>query len=415
MEKKIMDYDVVIIGGGAAGLTAGIYCGRARLKTLLIEKSLVGGLATYTNEIENFPGFPEPLPGLELMKLFEQQAKRLGVEFKLTDVKGIGVLENGVKQVETFRVDYRAKTVIIATGGKPRLTGARNEENYLYDKGISFCATCDAAYYTDKTVLMIGSGDAAIEEGMFLTKFAKKVLVSVIHDQGVLDANKIAQGQAFANPKLEFIWNTMVEEFQGEERLSRVILKNTKTGELVPVDVDGCFLFIGYLPNTEIFKGLITMNPRGYIRTDEQMRTNVEGIYAVGDVREKCLRQVATAVGDGAIAAVSAEHYLTELEYYRNLMGGERPALLYVWEPTNEQCRCLLPAVEAVKRRYDSDLCVSKIDVYKSEELVRKICETRPATLPAVVLVKEQKALETVCEGLTPERLEELAQKLLNR
>jgi thioredoxin reductase (NADPH) len=414
MEKKILDYDVVIIGGGAGGLTAGIYCGRARMKTLLIEKSLVGGLATYTNEIENYPGFPEPLPGLDLMKLFEQQAKRLGVEFKLTDVKGLRVLANGMKLVETFRVDYRAKVVIIATGGKPRLTGAKNEENYLYDKGISFCATCDAAFYTDKTVLMIGSGDAAIEEGMFLTKFAKKVLVSVIHDEGTLDANKIAQEQAFANPKLEFIWNTMVEEFVGEDRLSRVILKNTKTGELAPVDVDGCFLFIGYLPNTEIFKGLITMNARSYLKTDELMQTNVEGIYAVGDVREKFLRQVATAVGDGAIAAVSAERYLAELEYYRNLMGGERPALLYVWEPTNEKCRCLLPTVEELKSRYNSELCVSKIDVYKSEELVKKICETKPATLPAVVLVRGGKAVETVCEGLNPESLEIIAKKLLS-
>lgn len=337
MEKKVLDYDVVIIGGGAAGLTAGIYCGRARLKTILIEKSLVGGLATYTNEIENYPGFPEPLEGVALMRLFEKQAKRLGVEFKLTDVKGLKVLDDGTKLVETFRVDYRAKVVIIATGGKPRLTGAKNEEKFLYDKGISFCATCDAAFYTDKVVMMVGSGDAAIEEGLFLTKFAKKVIVSVIHDQGILDANKIAQEQAFANPKMEFIWNTMVDEFVGGERLNQVNLKHTKTGEIIPVKVDGCFLFIGYLPNTELFKGLLHMNQRGYLITNDQMETNIEGVYAVGDVREKYLRQVATAVGDGAIAAVSAEHYLAETEYYHQLLHGGRPCLLYVWEPTNEK------------------------------------------------------------------------------
>ncbi|WP_278245003.1 NAD(P)/FAD-dependent oxidoreductase [[Clostridium] dakarense] len=173
MEKKVEQFDVVIIGGGAAGLTAAIYCGRARLKTLLIEKSLIGGLATYTNEIENYPGFPDGTTGLELMDLFHKQAKKFGVKFKLTDVKGV-TLEKDKKVVETFRVNYEAKVVIVASGGKPRLTGAKNEEDYLYDKGISFCATCDAAANTDKTVMVIGSGDAAIEEGIFLTKFAKK-------------------------------------------------------------------------------------------------------------------------------------------------------------------------------------------------------------------------------------------------
>ena len=414
MEKKVLDYDVVIIGGGAAGLTAGIYCGRARLKTILIEKSLVGGLATYTNEIENYPGFPEPLEGGALMKLFEKQAKRLGVEFKLTDVKGLKVQEDGTKLVETFRVDYRAKAVIVATGGKPRLTGAKNEENFLYDKGISFCATCDAAYYTDKVVMMVGSGDAAIEEGMFLTKFAKKVVVSVIHDEGIVDANKIAQEQAFANPKMEFIWNTMADEFVGGERLNQVNLKHTKTGEIIPVKVDGCFLFIGYLPNTEIFKELLNMNERGYLKTNELMETNIEGVYAVGDVREKALRQVSTAVGDGAVAAVTAEHYLAETEYYHQLLHGERPCLLYVWEPTNEQCRCLLPEVEKIKCQYQSALSVSNIDVYKSASLIEKVCKEVPKTLPAVVLVKDGKAIETVSQVISRETLDNCAQKLIN-
>jgi thioredoxin reductase (NADPH) len=414
MEKKVLDYDVVIIGGGASGLTAGIYCGRARLKTALIEKSLVGGLATYTNEIENYPGFPEPLEGTALMQLFEKQAKRLGVEFKLTDVKGLKVGEDGRKIVETFRADYRAKAVIIATGGKPRLTGAKNEEAFLYDKGISFCATCDAAYYTDKVVMMVGSGDAAIEEGMFLTKFARKVIVSVIHDQGILDANKIAQEQAFANPKMEFIWNTMVDEFGGGERLSQVNLKNTKTGAIIEVPVDGCFLFIGYLPNTEIFRGLVTMNERGYIKTNDLMETNLEGVYAVGDVREKCLRQVSTAVGDGAVAAVAAERYLAESEYYHQMLDGDRPSLLYIWEPTNAGCRDLLPAVERLQCQYGSELNVSKIDVYKSAALVEKVCKEVPKTLPAVVMLKNGQPVDTVCEGLSAEVLDSCARRLVN-
>jgi len=218
MEKKVEKYDVVIIGGGAAGLTAAIYCGRARLNTLLIEKSLVGGLATYTNEIENYPGFPEGETGLGLMDLFHKQAKKFGVKFKLTDVKSVK-LHGETKIVETFRNIYEAKAVVVATGGKPRLTGAKGEENFLYDKGISFCATCDAAANTDKVVMVIGSGDAAIEEGMFLTKFAKKVIVSVLHDTGKMDCNEIAKNQALSNPKMEFIWNTTVSEFVGEERL----------------------------------------------------------------------------------------------------------------------------------------------------------------------------------------------------
>ena len=242
--------------------------------------------------------------------------------------------------------------MIIATG-KPRLTGAKNEDDFLYDKGISFCATCDAAYYTDKEVLIVGSGDAAIEEGLFLTKFARKVKVSVIHDEGILDANKVAQEQAFANPKMEFIWNTVVDEYRGQERLEEVILRNTKTGELMPLKVDGVFLFIGYLPNTQIFEGLIALNERGYVITNEQMETDVEGIYAVGDVRAKCLRQVATAVGDGAIAAVAAEQYIAEVEYLRErLLSGEKPKLLYVWEPTNECCRQLLPTIEELNQKF---------------------------------------------------------------
>lgn len=342
MEKKHEYYDVVIIGGGASGLTSAIYCGRARLKTLLIEKSLVGGLATYTNEIANYPGFPEGITGTELMNLFHKQAKNFGVNFKLTDVKSVQ-LEGKDKIVETFRVVYHAKSVIISTGGKPRLTGALNEEKFLYDKGISFCATCDAAYYTDKTVMIVGSGDAAIEEGMFLTKFAKKVIVSVIHDEGVMDANKIAQEQAKKNPKMEFIWNTVVNSFEGEERLNKVVLKNTKSGELIDVPVDGCFLFIGYVPNTEIFKGQINLNRQGYVITNEKMETNIEGVFAVGDVRDKFLKQVATAVGDGAIAGVGAEKYIAESEIFeKEIMQKEKIGIIYLWSPIDEQCRSLL-------------------------------------------------------------------------
>ncbi|MDK2879550.1 MAG: thioredoxin reductase, partial [Thermoanaerobacteraceae bacterium] len=305
-EKKVEQYDVVVIGGGPAGMTAAIYAGRARLKTLLLEKTLMGGLATYTNEIENYPGFPEGNTGQGLMKLFEQQVKKFDVKIKLAQVTGVE-LEGETKVVKTMRTDYHAKAVVIATGGKPRLTGARGEDKFLFGKGISFCATCDAAYYTGKDILVVGSGDAAIEESIFLTKFANKVYISVIHDVGIMDANKVAQEQAMKNEKLHFIWNTVVDEFVGEDNLETVILKNVKTGERIPVKVDGCFLFIGYLPNTEIFKGIIDMNEKGYIITNEKMETNIPGVFAVGDVRDKILRQVATSVGDGATAGFMLE------------------------------------------------------------------------------------------------------------
>jgi thioredoxin reductase (NADPH) len=373
MEKKHEYYDVVIIGGGAAGLASAIYCGRARLKTLLIEKSLVGGLATYTNEIANYPGFPEGIGGIELMNLFHKQAKNFGVNFKLTDVKSVQ-LEGKDKIVETFRVVYHAKSVIISTGGKPRLTGALNEENFLYDKGISFCATCDAAYYTDKTVMIIGSGDAAIEEGMFLTKFAKKVIVSVIHDEGIMDANKIAQEQAKRNPKMEFIWNTVVNSFEGEERLNKVVLKNTKTADLIQVPVEGCFLFIGYIPNTDIFKGQVNLNRQGYVVSNEKMETNIDGVFAVGDVRDKFLKQVATAVGDGAIAGVGAEKYIAESEVFEEeIMQKDKIGLIYLWSPIDEQCRALLTTIEEIERELAATVKVSKIDVYKNASLAARL------------------------------------------
>jgi thioredoxin reductase (NADPH) len=408
MEKKHEYYDVVIIGGGAAGLTSAIYCGRARLKTLLIEKSLVGGLATYTNEIANYPGFPEGIGGIELMNLFHKQAKNFGVDFKLTDVKSVQ-LEGKDKIVETFRIVYHAKSVIISTGGKPRLTGALNEENFLYDKGISFCATCDAAYYTDKTVMIIGSGDAAIEEGMFLTKFAKKVIVSVIHDKGTMDANKIAQEQAMKNSKMEFVWNTVVDSFQGEERLKRVVLKNTKTSELIEVPVDGCFLFIGYVPNTEIFKGQINLTRQGYVVSNEKMETNIDGVFAVGDVRDKFLKQVATAVGDGAIAGVGAEKYIAEsVVFEEEIMQKEKIGLIYLWSPIDEKCRALLTTIEEVERELAAAVKVSKIDVYKNASLAARLGTVEA---PSIVYTKAGE-IAAMDKNITKESIIDVISKL---
>ncbi len=404
MQKKVEQYDVVIIGGGAGGMTAGIYCGRAKLKTLLIEKSLVGGLATYTSEIENYPGFPDGTSGIDLMNEFQKQAKRFGVKFKLTDVKSVD-LEGEVKKVETFRTTYEAKVVIVASGGKPRLTGALNEDKYLYDKGISFCATCDAASNSDKTVMVIGSGDAAIEEGMFLTKFAKKVIVSVMHDTGKMDCNEIAKAQALANPKMEFVWNTVVDSFEGETNLEQVVLKNLKTNEKIPVAVDSCFLFIGYVPNTEIFKDILDMDRAGQLITNEKMETNVHGVFAAGDVRAKFLKQVATAVGDGAIAGYSAEKFIAEQEVYeQQLLNHGNPSLVYVYNAADTASRELLAVFEQFKKE-NSDIKFTAVDTYKSDGLAKLLGVT---SSPCAVWINDSKIVSKMEQGITIEALKEM-------
>jgi len=384
MRKKYESYDVVIIGGGPAGLTAAIYCGRARLNTLLIEKSLLGGLATYTNEICNYPGFPEDLSGLDLMKQFERQAKKFGVKIKLTDVKKVHFDDGGSGHlVETFRMIYQAKVVIVATGGRPRLTGAKNEDQYLFDKGISFCATCDAAANTDKTVMVIGSGDAAVEEGMFLSKFAKDVIVSVIHDEGIMDANEIAKNQALQNPKMSFKWNTMVESFEGNGHLDTVVLKNLKTGELDPVKVDTCFMFIGYIPNSEIFNDALRLNEQGYIITNEEMETTKPGVFVAGDIRQKNLRQVATAVGDGATCGVAAERYIAETEMFEEqIMQKEKVGLIYIFSAIDAPSRELITEMQAIELEMGGNVKLNLIDFYKKQCLCRRLgTETDPMTL----------------------------------
>ncbi len=404
MEKKIEQYDVVIIGGGAAGMTAGIYCGRAKLKTLIIEKALVGGLATYTNEIENYPGFPEGETGFGLMELFHKQAKKFGVQFKLTDVRAVK-LEGKDKVVETFRNEFHCKVVIIASGGKPRLTGAVNEGKYLYDKGISFCATCDAAANTGKTVMVIGSGDAAVEEGMFLTRFANKVIVSVLHDEGVMDCNEIAKGEAMQNEKMEFLWNTTVAEFKGDDHLRAVALKNAKTGEITDVPVDTCFIFIGYLPNTELFRDMIDMTRGGYVITNERMETKIPGVFCAGDVRDKFLKQVATAVGDGAVAGYAAEKYIAESEMFENQIMGETPRIVCVYNAASADDRKVVETMEQYAQCH-CDLQLIKADVYKSNGIAQRLDVSQT---PCVTYIKGNKVVGCVsCGEINPDAVDAL-------
>ena len=401
-EKKVEHYDVVIIGGGPGGLSAAIYTGRARLKTILIEKALIGGLATYTNEIANYPGFPGEPKGETITNLMKDQAKNMGVDFKLTAVKSVDLMGEE-KIVETFRNKYIAKTVIIATGGRPRVTGGLNEEDFLFDKGISFCATCDAAANTDKHVVVIGSGDAAIEEGMFLTKFAKKVTVSVMHDEGIMDCNEIAKVAALSNPKMEFVWNSVVHGFEGEGYLDKVILKNVKTDELIPVSCDNCFEFIGYIPNTELFEGQVTLTDRKYVPVDEKKETNLPGVFAVGDVTEKWLKQIATAVGDGAIAGTAAEKYIAEEEIFNDkIMQKDKLGLIYLYNAIDQDSREFLGNIENIESKFNEELVVNRVDIYKSTGIADKLGVDK---FPSIVLTKNGEVVENhtilCCETIT--------------
>ena len=309
-------YDVIVLGAGPAGLTAGLYSGRARLSTLVIEKGQDGGQIAITNEIENYPGQVEGDSGPSLIARMTKQCEHFGVE-RVSDMIKEVELTGPVKKLIGVKGEYEAKCVIIATGAFPRPIGCKNEGKFV-GKGISFCATCDASFFQDLEGYVVGGGDAAVEEAMYLTKFARKV--TIIHRRDELRAAKSIQEKAFKNEKLHFMWNTVVDEVDGEDDiLSKMIVKNTKTGELTTIEADeddglfGLFGFIGLLPKSDLFEGVIDMD-KGYIKTDDNMHTNVEGVYAAGDIRVKSLRQVVTAAADGAIAAMQAEKYIANLE-----------------------------------------------------------------------------------------------------
>ncbi|MCL2200869.1 MAG: thioredoxin-disulfide reductase [Oscillospiraceae bacterium] len=305
-------YDVAIIGAGPAGLSAALYAGRSRLSTLLIEKEMDGGQIVVTHEIENYPGSLEKETGPSLIERMVKQAERFGAQRAydiITDVN----LEGGVKVLTGLKAEYQARCVIVATGAQPRPMGCPGEKEFI-GKGVSYCATCDANFFEDFEVFVVGGGDAAVEEALYLTGFARKV--TIIHRRDELRAAKSIQEKAFANPKIEFMWNSVVTELRGDGILSSMVVEDTKTGELRVIEADdedgmfGLFVFIGFDPHSELFIDKLDMDGP-YLVTDENMHTNVPGVFAAGDVRAKALRQVVTAAADGAIAATQAEHYLS--------------------------------------------------------------------------------------------------------
>ncbi len=304
------EFDTVILGGGPAGLAAAIYASRGAVSTALIDISMMGGQPSNYLELENYPGFPI-IGGYDLMEKFEEHADKFGVQkFPMQEIERVDLVSNS-KVIVTKEAEFKAKTVIIATGAQPMKLGVPGEKEFV-GRGVSYCAVCDGAFYKGKTVAVVGGGNSAVEEAMYLTKFAEKVYV--IHRRDELRADKIVQERAFKNEKLEFIWNSVVKEIKGDDLVHTVVLENVKSKEISNLAVNGVFPYIGIVPNVENFSGQVEQDAGGFIITDETMKTSIEGVYAVGDVRKTPLRQVITAAADGAVGAVYAVKFIESLK-----------------------------------------------------------------------------------------------------
>lgn len=301
-----MNYDVIIVGGGPAGFTAALYASRANLKTLLIERFFSGGQMATTEIMENYPGFEQPINGLDLAMQMEAQAKRFGAEVVFDEVTELE-LEGEIKTVTTAYNTYKGKAVILSMGASPRALGVKGEGMFK-GRGVSYCATCDGALFRDMEVAIIGGGDTAVEDANYLSRMCKKVYI--VHRRDELRAVKVLQDKVLGNPKIEILWNSVVDGILGNDTVEKIIIKNVKTEELSTIDVEGVFVAIGSTPNNKLIKGKVETSDYGYILTDEYMRTNIPGVFACGDLREKPLRQVVTAASDGAIAAFFAEKHI---------------------------------------------------------------------------------------------------------
>jgi len=301
--------DLIIVGAGPAGLTAGLYAARARLDVVLFEKMSPGGQVLLTDIVENYPGFPEGISGFELMDRMKRQTESFGLSIEIREVLSFR-FDPDLKVIVTDKGEEQAKSVILACGATPRKLGIPGEDQ-LTGRGVSYCATCDGPFYRDQEVAVIGGGDTAVEEALFLTKFATRVYL--IHRRDQLRATKVLQERVMANDKVEIIWDTIPQRILGESGVEAVELKNVKTSQLSTLNVQGIFVFIGYEPNTQLLKGILDLDKLGFIRTNAEMETSVAGVFAAGDIRSKNLRQISTAVGEGATAAFSAEKYLDSL------------------------------------------------------------------------------------------------------
>lgn len=299
-------YDAVIIGGGPAGLSAGLYGSRARLDTLIIEKSKYGGQTTTTSELENYPGSIPNCTGPSLSQRMKEQAASFGTKFAKDEVVSIDA-SSDIRIVKCKDEQYHARTVIIASGAEPAMAGFKGESEFR-GRGVSYCATCDADFFTDLDVALIGGGDSALTEALYLTKFVNKL--TIVHRRDAFRGTKSLQERVFDNPKIDIAWNSIPVGIVGDEIVEGLNIKNKLTGEVTTLEVNGVFVFVGLNPLSDFLKGFVDMDEKGYILTDDEMKTNIPGVFAAGDVRQKTLRQVITAASDGAVAATAAERYI---------------------------------------------------------------------------------------------------------
>ncbi|MBC7236876.1 MAG: thioredoxin-disulfide reductase [Chloroflexi bacterium] len=315
-----MERDMLIIGAGPAGLTAGLYGGRALLKPLILVGPSLGGQTASTSEMENYPGFPEGISGADLAQQFMAQATRFGAEIAYEEVTAVD-LGHYPFVVTTYGPVYHARSLIICTGTAPRRLGIPGEREFV-GRGVSYCATCDGYFYRDKTVVVVGGGDSALDEGLYLTRLAKEVII--VHRRDRLRASALLQERARANPKMRFVWNTVLDEIVGDQAVRGLRGHNVLTGEPWEIACDGVFIYIGLVPNTQLFRGQLTLDENGYIVTDKRQRTNVPGVFAAGDVQDPWFRQVIVAAGTGAAAAIEAERFLAEKAFEEQKAGHPR-------------------------------------------------------------------------------------------
>ena len=319
--------EVVIIGSGPAGLTAALYAARANLEPVVITGNELGGQISTTNDVENYPGFPEGLTGPEMTEKFREQAEKFGARLDYDEVVEVD-FSGPPHRVITHSKEYEAKAVIVATGAAPKKLGVPGEKEYV-GHGVSYCATCDGFFFRDKEIVVVGGGDSAVEEGLFLTKFGKRV--RVVHRRDELRAGPLLQERAFKNDKMEFVWDTVVTAIRSDNgKVSHVEIENTNTGETGTMDADGVFIYIGHYPNSDLFEGILDMDDHGYLIVDKYMRTNIDGVFAGGEIADPIYRQAVTSAGDGCRAAMQVEKYLAEKEGEME-PGGEETRSLASW------------------------------------------------------------------------------------
>ncbi|HHY28956.1 MAG TPA: thioredoxin-disulfide reductase [Desulfitobacterium dehalogenans] len=402
-------FDILVVGGGPGGLAAGIYGSRARLKTAIIEKGRPGGQTATTEELENYPGFFEDSTGPALTAQFARHAERFGtsiIKGLVTDLELDGMVKKAItKDGRT----YQARCVILAPGAEPRSLNIKGEGK-LRGRGVSYCATCDADFFEDLDVVVVGNGDAAIEEAMYLTKFANEVTIIVIHDEGILDCNKASAEKAFKNPRIKWVWSSVLDEIVGEELVEGVNIKNIKTGEITYKEVNGVFFFVGTVPKTQFLQGKVELDQQGYIPVNEKMETNVPGVYAAGDVCVKYLRQVVTAAADGAIAAVAAEKYLAEMEAFQEqVLESEVPVLLAFWAPQIEESIAALGVVEKIAEEAKGALTVAKFDTYRNQKTSAAYQVTK---IPTVLLFEKGQVKSRLKGAVTEASVKEFIKKV---